>query len=124
MKLTKLNDCYYVTIRLNNTTEVLALIDTGASYCQIPKDIYDKLLKDHTASSKDVLGEVAVTFADNSSKTELKVNLYQVQLYTKIVYNVPCIITPVGSPILLGQSFLQKLDYFTIDNINQTIKFK
>ena len=115
--LSKLNNSFYVVARLNNETNVFALLDTGSTFCQIPKDVYKRL----NVSSKNSIDEVTTTLADGSQRKQQRGNLSQIEIEGKVIFNVPVLISEAGTPIIIGQSFLQRLNSYTIDNNKQTL---
>ena len=50
--LSKLNNSFYIVTRLDDETNVFALLDTGSTFCYMPKDGYERL----NVPNKNVLG--------------------------------------------------------------------
>ena len=103
---------------------LIYLIDSGASEMFISKSTEKYLLELGIIRNSDYLPAKTFTLADNSTRTYRRVMLPVVKIGPIKVDNVEAAITDDGGPLLLGKSFLDRLKYWKINNINQTLELE
>lgn len=94
------------------STEVDALVDTGAVMTLLPQDLVEKL-------GLDVNGKVIVTLANDS-----KIELPRARMLSLIIgdrqMDTNCLVGPPGCEPLIGQLVLEQLDLI-VDPLKKTL---
>lgn len=116
IKLLKKGNIYTVPVRINQAITIDFVVDSGASDVLISNDVFSTLLKSNLVAKEDILGYEYYKIADGSTAKYLSIILQKLQIGDVVVNNVKASVGPSESPLLLGQSFLQKFNIFTIDN--------
>jgi len=101
---------------------MIYMIDSGASEMFISKSTEKYLLELGIIRNSDYLPSKTFTLADNSTRTYRRVMLPVVKIGPIKVDNVEAAITDDSGIPLLGKSFLDRLKYWKINNINQTLE--
>ena len=105
-----------VPIKINKVITLDFILDSGASEVCIPADVIMTLLRARTIEEDDFLSGKSFSLADGSVMRSQRLIIRELELNGTKVFNVPAVVAPVRGSLLLGQSFLQKLDSWTIDN--------
>lgn len=114
----------YVWVEINGV-RLKFIFDTGASDIFISPAEAMVLIKQGTLDENDFLGTQEYQDATGRVSEGTVVNLKSVKIGNKILYNVKASISDnETSPLLLGQSVLERFGKIEIDNINQEIIFK
>jgi predicted aspartyl protease len=105
-------------------------VDTGSSAMQLPEETFERLLELGAIKPDDFKGNLISIMANGQERSVQAYNLRSVTLgdtspggYHVTAYNVLCIISPRGSPALLGTSFLAKFKQWHVDNENMRLYF-
>lgn len=115
----------YVQVIINDRIKKEMIFDTGASYTQITLNEANYLYNENVLTADDILGtenfgdangDITESMVVNIRKLELGENLYATNVKAVVVENA-------NAPLLLGQSVLNELPQYTIDNLNHVIKF-
>lgn len=114
--LKKEGGVYTLPVRINKVITLDFILDSGASEVCIPADVIMTLLRAHTIEETDFLPGKSFSLADGSVMRSPRLIIRELDLGGDRVFNVPAVVAPVRGSLLLGQSFLQKLDSWTIDN--------
>jgi len=108
---------YSVPVEINGVLKISFILDSGASDVSISPDIALTLIKAGTITSSDYIGVREYVFANGAKATSRVFNLKQIKIGDFIFKNIRATISnSISSPMLLGQSLLQKLGNITIDN--------
>ena len=107
---------HIVPIKINKVITLDFILDSGASEVCIPADVIMTLLRAHTIEEDDFLPGKSFSLADGSVMRSQRLIIRELELNGTKVFDVPALVAPVRGSLLLGQSFLQKLDSWTIDN--------
>ena len=91
------------------------LLDSGADLVTIPRSLAARLV------SEDFISYATFVTADGSKHKSPIVRLRSLTVGGITLANVECVISG-GSDALLGQSFLKKLDAFSIDYQRNVLK--
>lgn len=116
IKLKKQGGIYKVPVKINGSLTFDFIFDSGASDVTISDDIFSILVKQGKIDKSDILGYKEYTLADGSTVQQISLILRKIQVGEFIVNNVIASVGNTDSPLLLGQSFLQKFRKFSIDN--------
>lgn len=110
IKLVQQNGIYVVPIRLNDQISFDAVLDSGSSDVSIPADIVLTLIRTKTVSSEDFLGEQKYRMADGSVVPSRQFRIRSLRVGNRVIENVIATVASVKADILLGQSFLGRLN--------------
>jgi predicted aspartyl protease len=111
-------------VLINQNLSVPFVLDTGSFSVQIPDDVYSVMQRQGTIKPEDALGTVSVRVADGSIHNEEKFLLRNVKVGDKILTDILATVSPTGTDPLLGQSFLDRLGRYTIDNHRHVLILK
>lgn len=97
-------------------------VDTGADLVQIPMGFAAELYQQGQLTPADILkGDATMGNANGSTSKEKVVRLHSVTIGDHTVYNVLAVVSPKGTPALLGQTFLRHFASVSIDNRRHTL---
>ena len=117
---------YVVPARLNDVITLPALVDSGAAVVSVPLDVVSTLFRSGTISGQDFIGQETYTLADGSKLPSTKFRLKSIRVGNRTIENVEAATAPadVEANILLGQSFLGRLQSWSIDNDRHVLILK
>lgn len=107
---------YKIPVRINDVLTLDFVIDSGASEVQVPADVALTLLRTGTISQADFLPGKTYTLADGSSVRSERFILKHLKVGNILVNQIEAGIAGIEGQLLLGQSFLQKIDSWSLDN--------
>jgi hypothetical protein len=114
--LEKEGGVYSLPVRINGVITLNFILDTGASEVSIPADVFLTLLRTGTIKQSDVLPEITGKLADGSKAKYQRFVIRELELGGMKISNVPGIVSPPAGDLLLGQTLLQRLDSWSLDN--------
>ncbi|MGH7829718.1 MAG: retropepsin-like aspartic protease family protein, partial [Candidatus Binatia bacterium] len=114
--LRKAGGVYEVPVNVNGVMDLHFIIDTGAAEVFIPADVIDALKRTKTVTQRDFLPHKLYTLADGSTVKSPRVMLRHIKIGSHQLENIQASVSQPGSPLLLGQSLLEKLGSYTVDN--------
>lgn len=118
------NGVRYVWIEINGI-RLRFIFDTGASSICISPAEATVLFRQGTLKNEDILNTEYFQDATGKISEGTKVNLREVKVGNKILYNVEAVVIDnVNAPLLLGQTVLERFGSIEIDNLNGQIIFK
>src|SRR5208282_3315087 len=82
----------------------------------IPADVFMTLMRSHSVSENDFIGEGIFITADGTKHKSQQFILREVQVGTHVIKDVVANVVPIEGDPLLGQSFLSRLPSWSIDN--------
>jgi clan AA aspartic protease (TIGR02281 family) len=103
-------------VLINQSLSVPFVLDTGAFSVQIPADVYSVMQRQGTIKPEDSRGTASVVLADGSTHKEPRFLLRNLKVGDKILADILATVSPTGTDPLLGQSFLDRLGRYTVDN--------
>lgn len=113
---------YEIPVQLNGVLLIDFILDSGASDVSISPDVALTLIKTGTVSQSDFIGAQKYRFADGSEAISQRFIIHQLKIGDKVISNVEASISnSTNAPMLLGQTILQRLGKFTVDNVNHTL---
>jgi hypothetical protein len=124
IKLDSTANTYQLRVTVNDTVKMSFTLDTGASDVQIPAEVALTLLTSGTLSEGDFIGYQTYKLANGSTLPSAQFKLRDIQAGSRKITNVVASVGPVGSPPLLGQSFLARLGTWTIDNQQRVLRIQ
>lgn len=123
--LKKVSGVYNIPVQLNDTVIVSLIIDSGAADMMLSPKVANILLRSGTLTQDDFLPGQVYRLADGSRKEHMRARLRSVTLGKRTFRDVTFSISDTDdSPMLLGQSLLEKLGKYTIDYHNGVLLFE
>ena len=123
IRMTKKNGVYTIPIKINNQ-EMEFILDTGASDILLSTLEAVLLIKQGSLTENDILGQEAYSMANGAIEVGTVVNLRQVQIGSKTIYNVRAtVVDNIAAPLLCGQSALARFGKIVIDYNSNTLEF-
>jgi gag-polyprotein putative aspartyl protease len=107
---------FRVPVTINDELTLKFVIDSGAADVSVPADVVMTLLRTGTIADTDFLGKQTYRLADGSTIPSQQFVIRSLKVGDKTLENVVGSIAPVAGGLLLGQSFLSRLDKWSIDN--------
>jgi uncharacterized protein YigE (DUF2233 family) len=108
---------YEIPIIINNTVRLSFVFDSGASDVTITPDVAMVLFKSGTIEQSDYIDTQTYVFADGSTADCTRFNIKEINIGGMILKNVTgSISSSISAPMLLGQSVMQRLGKYSIDN--------
>jgi predicted aspartyl protease len=117
-KLIKKNGLYKIPVQINGSITMDFIFDSDASDVFIPSDVFSVLVKQGKIAKEDLTGVEQYQIADGSITKNISIVLRKMQIGEVVVTNVKASVGKSNTPLLLGQSFMQKFSQLTIDNEN------
>jgi aspartyl protease family protein len=123
IKMRKDGGVYYVPIEINGV-EMEFIFDTGASIISLSQTEAMFLFKQGKLKEEDFRGTQEFMDANGDISEGSKVNLREVTIGNKTLYNIEAsIVHNQVAPLLFGQSAMNKFGKITIDYNNNEITF-
>lgn len=92
------------------------IFDTGASSVSISLNEARFLIKQKKLSDVDIIEETRFSDATGKISAGTKINLKEVQIGNKVLYNVEAnVVHNLNAPLLLGQSVLSRFGKISFD---------
>jgi predicted aspartyl protease len=125
IRLKKVSGVYKVPVQLNDAVVVSLILDSGAADMMLSPKVANILLRNGTLTEDDFLPGQVYRLADGSRKKHMRARLQSVTLGNRTFRNVTFSISGSDdSPMLLGQSLLERLGKYTIDYHNGVMLFE
>jgi clan AA aspartic protease (TIGR02281 family) len=116
---------YTVPVLLNGVLQISFIVDSGAAEVFISPDVAQTLVKTGTINENDWLPGSIYTFADGSSAKSRRFMLRSIEIGGREFTNIPCAVANSNSaPMLLGQSFLERLREYSINYDDGILAFQ
>jgi len=107
---------YVVSALINGVLRLKFLVDSGAADVSIPADAAATLQRLGTLSGHDRLGTKTYVLADGSKVPSEIYQIASLKVGDRVMENVTVRVTSEKSGPLLGQSFLNRLNSWSMDN--------
>jgi clan AA aspartic protease (TIGR02281 family) len=117
------NGAFVVPVVLNDVLTEKFIIDSGAADVSIPADVASTLIKLGTMTGADFLGSKRYILADGSVVPSKIYRIASLRIGGMVMQNVTVRIAAEKSDLLLGQSFLNRLKSWSMDNARQVMTF-
>jgi formylglycine-generating enzyme required for sulfatase activity len=114
--LEKKGGVYVLPVRINGVLTLNFIVDSGAAEVCIPADVVLTLVRSGTIADSDFLPGQDFTLADGTVLRSPRFIIRELELGGKRITNVSALVVPVQGDLLLGQSLLERLDAWTLDN--------
>ncbi len=113
--VTQAGGVYEVPILINEVITLKFVIDSGAAEVSIPADVALTLVRAGTVTKNDFLPGKTYVLGDGSQVKSPRFMLRNLKVGNSTVSNVVGSISNLRGPLLLGQSFLEKLGPWTLN---------
>lgn len=110
------NGTFVVPVTINDAIALKFTIDSGASDVTIPSDVASTLVRAGTISEGDYIGSGTAVLADGSEIPSPEFKIRSLRVGGLVLHDVTATITGDRGSLLLGQSFLTRLQNWSIDN--------
>jgi predicted aspartyl protease len=100
---------FIVPVEINSTITLDFAVDSGASYVSLPTDVISTLRRAGTIKEADFLGQKTLVLADGSKSRSPMFTIRSLRVGCIVVKDVKASVTPSQGSLLLGQSFLGRL---------------
>lgn len=125
IRLKKVSGVYKVPVQLNDAVIANLIIDSGAADMMLSPKVARILQRGGSLTQDDFLPVQVYRLADGSRKKHMRARLQSVTLGNRTFRDVTFSISDSDdSPMLLGQSLLEKLGKYTIDYRNGVLLFE
>jgi clan AA aspartic protease (TIGR02281 family) len=114
--LEKLGGVYELPVRINGVLTLRFILDTGASEVNIPADVALTLLRTGTITQSDFLPGKFYELADGSILKSSRFTIRELDIGGIKISHVPASVGRANGSLLLGQSFLGRLESWSLDN--------
>ena len=121
IKLKQSGGVYMLPVRINDTVTVPFVLDSGAAEVSIPNDVFSVLRRSDTINQSDFIGTGTYTLADGTTVSSDRYILHKMSVGDHIITDVVANVVSIKGDPLLGQSFLQKLPAWTLDNAQHAL---
>jgi hypothetical protein len=101
--------------------DLMFILDTGAADMSLPRDVVQSLIQSGTLSESDLIPSKIYILADGTRVKSPRVTIHKVKIGNRVLHNVPATVSDSGSPLLLGQSLLEKVGSYTFDAARQVL---
>jgi clan AA aspartic protease (TIGR02281 family) len=119
--LRKKGGIYEIPVEINGVITLHFVLDTGAAEVNIPADVALTLYRAGTIRDTDFLPGRTYTLADGSTLNSTRFLLRNLAIGNHRITDIPASIGEIASPLLLGQSFLERLGTWGIDSQKQVL---
>jgi aspartyl protease family protein len=125
IRLKKVSGVYKIPVQLNDAVIVSLILDSGAADLMLTPKVANILIRNGTLTEDDFLPGQVYRLADGSRKKHMRARLRSVTIGTRTFRDITFSISDSdNSPMLLGQSLLERLGKYTIDYRNGVLLFK
>lgn len=107
---------YVVPVLINGVLSEDFIIDSGSADVSIPADVASTLKQLGTISAKDLIGSKTYVMADGSRVPSETYRLSSLKIGNLVMQDVTVRVAAEKSHFLLGQSFLNRLKSWSMDN--------
>lgn len=119
--LVKSGGVYSVPVLINGVITLHFIVDSGAAEVSIPVDVVSTLVRTGTIKKEDFLPGKTYSLADGSTLSSPRFVIRELDVGGQKIKNVPGSIAPMSGPLLLGQSFLERVDSWALDNTRHVL---
>jgi predicted aspartyl protease len=124
LPLNKVRGVYELLVEVNGVLTLPFVLDSGAADVQIPADVAFTLYRTGTIADADFLPGSTYILADGFPMKSERFMLRSLQVGRQRLTNIPASIGSLASMPLLGQSFLKRLEAWSVDNQREVLVVK
>ncbi|MBV9549697.1 MAG: retroviral-like aspartic protease family protein [Alphaproteobacteria bacterium] len=115
------NGAFVVPALLNGVLTEKFIVDSGSADVSLPAEIASRLKELGALKASDLLGSKTYMLADGSKVSSDIYRISSIAIGGTVVHDVTVRISPERSHLLLGQSFLSRLNSWSIDNAHKVM---
>ena len=112
---------FAVPVVLNEVLTAKFIVDSGAADVSITEDLVAPLMKSGTLTGADLLGTKTYMLADGTMKQGKVYRMASIRIGGMVMHDVTVRVEEAGGSLLLGQSFLRRLNSWSMDNARQVM---
>jgi predicted aspartyl protease len=116
IRLEKQGGVYTLPVRINGVITLNFVLDSGAADVAIPVDVVCTILRAGTIKESDFLPGQVYSLADGSELKSPRFLIRELEFGGIKISNVQASVAPITGQLLLGQSLLERLDGWSMDN--------
>ncbi len=116
ISLVKVGGVYEIPVEINGVLTLHFILDSGASEVHMPADVVLTLVRTGTIKDTDFLPGKTYILADGSELQSPRFTIRSLKLGRRQITDVPASVGNLTSPLLLGQSLLERLGTWGIDS--------
>jgi clan AA aspartic protease (TIGR02281 family) len=109
---------FIVPVTINGQITLKFVIDSGATDVAVPADVVLTLIRTGSIMREDSLGQQRYRLADGSVMPSPVFRIRSLKVGDKVLKNVRASVASVKGSLLLGQSFLNRFNSWSVDNKN------
>jgi clan AA aspartic protease (TIGR02281 family) len=107
---------FLVPVVVNDKITLNFTLDSGASDVSVPADVVSTLKRTGTITDADFLDSQVYVLADGSTQKTRRFRIQSLRVGDLEIRNVIASVAPPEGILLLGQSFLSRLNSWSVDN--------
>jgi clan AA aspartic protease (TIGR02281 family) len=107
---------FVVPVQINGTMTLDFVIDSGAADVSVPADVVSTLMRAGTIKETDFIGQQTYVLGDGSKSKSVTFTIRSLRLGDMVLENVRGSVASSQGSLLLGQSFLERFNSWSIDN--------
>ena len=115
---------YVVPVLINNAITLDFVLDSGASDVSVLADVFRTLVRTGSIKDADITGKQTYVLADGSKLQSPTFIIRSLKVGDMFVENVRGSVASTEGSLLLGQSFLERFNSWSIDNTNYALHLK
>lgn len=119
--LKKEGGTFVVPVLVNDKITLDFIIDSGAADVSIPEDVFSTLVRAGTIAKSDFLGTQVYKLADGTEGPSQRFRIRSLRVGNLELRDVIGSVAPPTAALLLGQSFLARLQSWSFDNQRQML---
>lgn len=112
---------FAVPVVLNEVLTAKFIVDSGAADVSITEDLVASLMKSGTLTGADLLGTKTYMLADGTMKQGKTYRMASIRIGGVVMHDVTVRVEQASGSLLLGQSFLRRLNSWSMDNARQVM---
>ena len=116
VQLENLGGIFVVPVAINGIITLKFIVDSGAADVSIPADVVMTLMRTGTVTTDDFLEKKTYVLADGSQIPSQTFRIRSLKVGPVVIENVTASVTNARADLLLGQSFLSRLNSWSLDN--------
>ena len=120
----RMGGVFVLSALLNGGTHTYFIADSGAATVQIPEETAEALRRAGSLTEADFAGQHRFVLADGRTMQQRVFRLRSLQIGERTMENVLATVGAPRSRALLGQSFLRRLSWWKVDNVNNWLEFE
>jgi predicted aspartyl protease len=107
---------YLVPVLINGAITLDFVVDSGSADVSVPADVVLTLMRTGTLNATDFTGKRTYVLADGTKVPSDTFTIKSLKAGDRLIENVSGSVAPPQGSLLLGQSFLQRLKTWSVDN--------